>query len=232
MSTHLHVYGIDTGDATALSDTFFRIVPATEWQRINSLKRPEDQTNRKVAYAALYWLVHRLTGVPPEQIDIVRSAQGKPFLRLPADIEPVHISLSHSGHWVVLALASCPIGVDVEQIRPLDVSMLQRDYFPRDTLNSTDPSLSLLTLWTHKEACLKAVGSGLHIAPDLLVMHAPGCDFQPLNDWPKGHGLGDIRVASLPMPPGYVAAIAALHPSPEVSMKYLDLAALKHLAKC
>ncbi|NYT76455.1 4'-phosphopantetheinyl transferase superfamily protein [Alcaligenaceae bacterium] len=230
MSAHLHVYGIDTRDAATLSQPFFCFIPASEWQRINTLKRPEDQINRKVAYAALYRLVHQMTGVPPEQINIVRSAQGKPFLRLPANVEPIHISLSHSGHCVVLALGPCPIGVDVEQIRPLDVSMFQRDYFPRDTLNSTDSLLSLLTLWTHKEACLKAVGTGLHLAPDLLVMHAPSCDFQPLSDWPKGHGFGEIRVAKLPMPEGYVAAIAALHASPQASMKYLDYAALQSLA--
>lgn len=232
MSARLHVYGLDARDAEALPGGFFRWLPDSEWQRIAALRRPEDQANRKMAYAALYWLAHRQAGVPPEQITLCRSDGGKPFLRLPDGVAPLHVSLSHSGHCIVIALGSCPVGVDVERVRPLDAGMLARDYFPRDPLDPHAPPHALLAFWTGKEAALKAVGAGLHIDPATLVLRAPGQGFQPLEDWPPGRGLEAARVASLPMPDGYVAAIAALHPRPLVSMQFLNAIALKRLAKC
>jgi len=232
MTALLHAYHIDTREAWALGDDFYACLPATEWHRIRLLKRPVDQLNRKIAYAALYWLAYRHCGAPPDHIGLRRDADGKPFLMLPHGVAPVHISLSHSGHCVLLALGSCPVGIDVEQIRPLDMARLQHDYFPRDTFDPANPLQSFFALWTAKEAALKAVGKGLHIDPASLVAPLPSPAFQPLETWPTGHGLETARLASLAMPAGYAAAIAALHPRPQVNMHYLNVSALSRLPRC
>lgn len=233
MNARVHAYRIDTREASALGDEFFACLPASEWCRVHRLRRPQDQLNRKVAYAAMHWLAHRHCGTSPGQIGIRRDADGKPFLVLPHGTTPLHISLSHSGHCVVLALSCCPVGIDVEKIRPLDIALLKHDYFPRDTLDPATPLQSLFALWTAKEAVLKAVGKGVHIIdPASLVVRLPGSVFQPLDDWPPGYGLGAAQVAGLMMPAGYTAAIAVLHPRPQVEMCFLDTHALFRLPRC
>ena len=51
-------------------------------------------------------------------IRLQRDPDGRPRLRTADGGEPGFISISHSGDWVVVALARHPIAVDVEQIEP------------------------------------------------------------------------------------------------------------------
>lgn len=229
----LDVYRIDTRAAARLGDAFFACLPATERARAQRLRHAGDRLRRALAYAALLWLAQQRLGVPAHRICIERDARGKPSLRLRDGLEAPHVSLSHSGFCVLLALAACPVGVDVEHLRPIDIEPLRHDYFPRDPFDPQTPQASFFTVWTLKEAALKAVGTGLHIDPAGLTVKPPprGTDtaFQPLRDCPPGHGLEAIRISALPMPAGYAGAVAARHPRPRVRMHELDGSALLRL---
>jgi len=232
MNGRLHAYCIDARAAAALPDYFFACLPDAERRRIGQLERPQDRLNRKVGYAALHWLACRHRGLEPSHIQIARDPDGKPLLRLPSGVPPLHVSLAHSGHFALLALASCPVGVDIEQIRPIDARLLKRDYFPRDALAADAPEAVFFAWWTLKEAALKAVGKGLGIDPSLIVAKPPERRFLALDDWPAGHGLETLRVASLAAPAGYAAAIAAAHPHPRVKVLQLVTDALLRVTKC
>ena len=98
------------------------------------------------------------------------AAKQKPFLvGLPA----CFFNLSHSqGAGLIGISSTAEIGVDVEILRSIpDADALSRDNFSsaeQAALSSAQgPSrdLRFLSGWTRKEACLKAVGSGLSIHP-------------------------------------------------------------------
>jgi 4'-phosphopantetheinyl transferase len=84
--------------------------------------------------------------------------------------------MSHSEDVALVALADAgvgEIGVDVEMLRPMpDATALARQNFSaseNEELAATaagDQALAFLLGWTRKEACLKAIGSGLSIAPN------------------------------------------------------------------
>jgi len=93
-----------------------------------------------------------------------RGAHGKPFL--PGG--PC-FSLSHAGHWVVLGLGGCELGVDVEDCSRRLTEGVVRCLAPEERLwlaerRGEDPT-AFFRLWTAKESVMKAVGLGLALSP-------------------------------------------------------------------
>nr|WP_244491575.1 4'-phosphopantetheinyl transferase superfamily protein [Paenibacillus jamilae] len=77
-----------------------------------------------------------------------------------------HFNVSHSGKWVVCAIDDHPLGIDIEQLRPIDfevgrVCFSDTEY---DALMHQDAESRLsyfYDLWTLKESFVKAEGQGL-----------------------------------------------------------------------
>jgi 4'-phosphopantetheinyl transferase len=93
---------------------------------------------------------------------------GKPILLEPPGI---HFNISHSGNWVVCAVANSPLGIDVENIRPVDLEVAKRffteeEYHFISSQEDIDKLRCFYTLWTLKESYVKYVGKGLSIAFD------------------------------------------------------------------
>ena len=86
---------------------------------------------------------------------VTYNENGKPLLDF------CFFSISHSSELVACAVGEEPVGIDVEKIKPVK----QRKTYPlfsetesRYVNESEDSSLAFLTLWTRKEACVKAIG--------------------------------------------------------------------------
>lgn len=95
---------------------------------------------------------------------------GKPFLP-----DGPEFNLSHSGDYVVLAMADGAVGVDIECKRVRDPLRLSERFFhPDETLflkNSVAPADDFLTIWTLKESYLKAEGCGFtRAANDICIL--------------------------------------------------------------
>lgn len=67
-----------------------------------------------------------------------------------------YISVSHSGHLAVIALADIPVGVDVEEARPTLLRIAPRFLSSGELLEYRGLD-RLLTAWTLKEAAYKAL---------------------------------------------------------------------------
>jgi 4'-phosphopantetheinyl transferase len=126
------------------------------------------------AHSALRRLLAAHTGRALEQVRYRIGEFGKPHL---LDGTPCSFNLSHSEDVGLIGIADIgdngEIGVDVEVLRPvLDASALAADNFTgpeQGTLsaaNASERDLVFFWGWTRKEACLKAIGSGLSIRPD------------------------------------------------------------------
>jgi 4'-phosphopantetheinyl transferase len=100
----------------------------------------------------------------PLDIEIVAEKGKKPFIRYPGT--QLQFNISHSGQWVVVALAYEELGIDIEQINSsFDYSMLLEDHFTvaeqRFVIDAEIPATAFYFLWTRKEALVKAAGGGL-----------------------------------------------------------------------
>lgn len=99
------------------------------------------------------------------------NAFGKPEIFIPASSSPLHISLTHTHGLVACALsARDAIGVDAEALNcNVDATSIANSFFARtecDMLASLPEDKiipTFFTLWTYKEAIVKAMGRGLSV---------------------------------------------------------------------
>ena len=79
--------------------------------------------------------------------------------------EAISFNITHSGEYVICALSETNrVGVDVEVIKDIpmeDFTNLFANQEWNDVINATNKLRAFYTLWTKKEAFLKAVGCGL-----------------------------------------------------------------------
>lgn len=128
-----------------------------------------DRQRYFVAHVALREVLARQLATLPSAIRYVDGPFGKPTLLGNARLG---FNLSHSGDVALIATAPGEdIGVDVEVLRPIEnaVELAERNFMPaeRDEVErAAMRDAAFLRCWTRKEACLKAIGSGLSIAPE------------------------------------------------------------------
>ena len=169
-----------------------------------------DRRRYVAAHVALRRLLGQRLQRPPGSLRFEAGAFGKPRLHG----EPrCAFSLSHSGDQALIALSDDEIGVDLEQLRPLsDLGALARqclaprERFHFDATPLAERELAFLRAWTRKEACLKALGTGLQVEP---ASFDAGIDTgeRPVRI-DTSEGVREVVVRSLETVPGGVAALA------------------------
>ncbi len=129
-----------------------------------------DRRRYRAAHSALRQVLAAETGMAPGAT-YEHGPHGKPQLAAPAGAA---FNLSHSAQWALIGVrAQGEIGVDLEVLRPIqDLETLAQEHFTEPEMQAlhacADDHAALrafLSGWTRKEACLKACGSGLSIAP-------------------------------------------------------------------
>lgn len=123
------------------------ILSADERERAARFRDPAHRDAYIVQHAITRILLSRYVTGP---IELTRGARGKPHL---AGIEH---NLSHCADLALLAIASRPVGVDIERRDALDPTELAALVLAPD-----ERELDFFRVWCRKEACLKATGLGL-----------------------------------------------------------------------
>lgn len=105
------------------------------------------------------------TGLAPRSLVFATGESGKPYL---TGHPHLHFNLSHSGSWVVCAIDEAPIGIDVEEIRPVDPDVAGRFFTASEqrlTLHGGEAARldQFFTLWTLKESYVKMTGQGVSL---------------------------------------------------------------------
>jgi 4'-phosphopantetheinyl transferase len=189
------------------------LLDEVELDRLRRYPMAADRSRFTVAAALLRLVGGRHLGIPPRQVGVDRScprcdrAHGKPTLRGP---DAPYVSISHSAELIALAVtAAAPIGVDVE-------AMVERDHvglattFLAETETVDGPS-AFYTLWTRKEAVVKATGDGLRMPLTRVVVGDPGGPARLIS-----YGGTPLRscMQDLQLEPGYAGAVAVLADGP------------------
>lgn len=130
-----------------------------------------DQQRYRAAKILLRLVLQAATGKAAKSFVFGRRENGKPCLFHEPDLD---FNVSHAGDWIAAALAprkDC-IGVDIECDRPrdfwLDIAPVFLSPTERETVGEETSSRGFLSLWTAKEAALKALGTGFARPPDTL----------------------------------------------------------------
>jgi 4'-phosphopantetheinyl transferase len=121
----------------------------------------------------------------------------------------LEVSVAHSGDVAAVATADrVVVGVDVEEIRPIDYPGLLDDVCSAAERENVKDLTTFLRTWTRKESLLKATGDGLAVVLSDLVL-APGESSATLVRYPGREGL-EATIRDVELRPGYVAAVTAL----------------------
>ncbi len=137
------------------------LVDGERRQKVNSLTVREKK-NASLAAGVILPLALKECGIAGT-VSIEQSMWEKPRLILP---KGVFFNLSHSGEWTVLALSDSEVGVDIQQVKPVDMRLAKRFFGEEEVKKLQDAGDNAERLfyrfWTVKEAYLKALGTGLN----------------------------------------------------------------------
>ena len=197
--------GLDLAQLSEVLDT-------EEGQRADQLQSDGDRRRFVVAHAAQRLIVGERLGAPAGELRWERGPHGKPTLC--GRWTGVSDNLSHSGGLCLVAITERRrVGVDIQRLIPgMDVVAMAERYFrpeeARFVRESQDAAVRadrFARLWSRKEALAKAGGGRL--IPQ--GMPAPVRDAgEVVVEYPDPADPGLYRVADLPAPPGFSAAIA------------------------
>lgn len=139
------------------------LLDAREHGRLNGFRRAEDAGRFLAGDAVLRGAAATAEGCPLTEVRVGRTCDrcGGPHGAPRLVNSSWHVSVTHSGAWVGVALARRPAGIDVEAPAGLErVSGLT--HFVLEGCPPIDPGpAQLLRTWVRKEAALKAWGVGL-----------------------------------------------------------------------
>lgn len=150
------------------------LLSAEERQRAQRFVFEDDRQRFEAAHLGMRHLLGRQAGVAPGELQFEAGPWGKPALR---GRQRGGFNLSHSGDVGLLLWVPDDLecGVDVEVLRPVrDRDAVARSVFTAEECRALEamPAATrdeaFLRLWTRKEACIKAIGTGLALAPRLL----------------------------------------------------------------
>lgn len=213
-----YLYRTQPADLAYAEANLQALLPAAEIARIHQFKHPGARNSTLLARVLLRQLLARFGLGAPASIALTRSAHGKPAL---ADGEG-HFNVSHSGEYIVVAFASEPVGVDIEQQQARHASsgmaahiMHEAEWLQYQGAADNARLEQFYRVWVLKEALLKWDGRGIaHGLKKVQVQTEP----------PAFVSHPALNACYLACPPGYCAALVTKLPL--ASLRQVPLASV------
>ncbi len=135
--------------------------------RVARLRLPQ----KRAQCAAAGILLRHLFG----DVAIACTQTGKPYLPASPD---TYFSLSHTGNFVVCAVAEAPVGIDAQQLTACNGRLAKRWFTPAEQeWIRANPDERFTRLWTQREAYAKMTGEGIigAIGSGVIPHHTVEC---------------------------------------------------------
>lgn len=148
-----------------LFDKFMGYLAPQKQLKVRKLRHMKDKRRSIIGDMLIRKMLCNHLQCKNEALVFDTNPYGKPYL---AKEQGVKFNLSHAGDWVVAAVSSLEVGIDVEQIKPIEMDIAKR-FFTKDeylelmTVNEKDRIILFYKLWTLKESYVKMIGKGLTI---------------------------------------------------------------------
>jgi 4'-phosphopantetheinyl transferase len=189
------------------------VLDASELARASRFKFEIHARRYRTSHIALRQILGQELSIDASAVLFTTGSHGKPRV---SNAGAVHFNLSHSSGWALVGVSHRgPIGIDIELLTPInDADLLAHKNFTAAeyaTYLQSPPEQRLEAFyrgWTRKEACLKALGSGLSIEPQEFEA---GLGQLPLDTGITVHGQTcRMLVACIDLPIPALAAFASL----------------------
>jgi len=188
-------------------DDFKLILRKDEIERANRYVQIKDSNRFIISRGVLRHILGQYLSRPPASIELVEGINKKPNILKPADTG-LYYNVSHSGDWILIAVANSEIGVDIEFVNPVfDFNEVMPDIFSPDEVSfvrEANSTARFFMLWTRKEALAKGTGRGL----DENFTSMPGLDGEHTISNAQAAIGGDWQVTSFDLDESHIASLA------------------------
>lgn len=167
----LYKFDIRNMDKTEY-DKWFALMDEEKQEKVNRYRFDDDKKRTVAGEMLARKAIAEFCSVPEEKIFFGKTEKGKPYA-VGLDIQ---FNISHSGNFVVCAADGKSIGVDIEEIRSVNLKVAKRvytndelfylfGYAPTDDDFAKTPDAQMIVrffeIWTAKESFLKYTGTGI-----------------------------------------------------------------------
>ncbi len=170
INDHIHLWHIDLS-ATISCTELLAILAKDEQDKANAFYFAKDKNNYIRTRAALRKIISKYYSIEPGKIGFSYGKYNKPYIS--ANPHHLHFNVSHSNNMAIVAIIKHhTIGIDLEYIKPINdldsivekFSMEEKNKFL--LLPNEQKLRAFYTIWTRKEAFIKAIGRGLSTSLD------------------------------------------------------------------
>lgn len=215
--TQIRVYGADLCRLTA--EDCYPILDSSEAERAASISHLLVREEFVKTRALLRTVLGAYTDRSPRDFTFTTGVNGKP--RLVGD-DQIHFNVSHAAGRALIAIAPGAVGIDIERadksINHLAVAaeiFSPEEYAAVERAPRLDRSEIFFTIWTRKEAYLKATGCGFSANLERISSMTPD---REIEDTSMPQGSEHWFAYDLPAPEFFRAALVTSSDSLEISM--------------
>jgi 4'-phosphopantetheinyl transferase len=213
----MHVWRARLDVMAAQVEVLAQTLAADERARAQRFHSERDRTHYVVARGLLRAILARYLDEQPGRLEFCYGPYGKPTLAQEHAADALRFNVSHAHGMALYAITrGREIGIDLEHIRAdvIGEHIAARFFAPREVgllqaLPAHRRHEAFLTLWTRKEAYVKARGDGLSL--DLTRFDVTRAVVEPparVTSVAERHDLRRWSLRDLAPGPDYVAALA------------------------
>lgn len=176
-SNAVHVWFYPLNLTPPCLDQLIPLLDAEELARSERLVHLVHRQRFIAAHGFMRSVLSRYTQQTANDLLFAKGEYGKPRLVNNAEL---HFNLSHSQDMAMLAIASEPVGIDIEYMdRKCDwLAIMQRFYTAPEihkimSLPCALQQHTFFQVWTRKEAYMKVTGKGLYLSPNEFTVSVP-----------------------------------------------------------
>ena len=164
-----HVWAAGLDQPAGQISSLEQILSPDEQDRAQKFKFENSRERFIVGRSLLRTILGSYLQVNPTQLRFIYSPRGKPSLENIFGHGALHFNVAHSQNLILIAVTrACPLGVDVEWANPIkDFEDIADRFFSKNETAKLKAApadqrmAAFYSLWTRKEAYLKATGEGL-----------------------------------------------------------------------
>ncbi|MEQ6356263.1 4'-phosphopantetheinyl transferase superfamily protein [Lysinibacillus sp. M3] len=144
-------------------------------EQLNKFFYKEDKYRSILSDVLVRYICLKELKIRISELEFEKNLYGKPYLKNNSDF---HFNISHSGKWIVCAVGSTSLGVDIEEIKEIDLGITKffsewENNYIHDG-NDIEKWERFFDIWTLKESYIKAVGKGMSINLDSFTIMYDG----------------------------------------------------------
>lgn len=142
---------------------FKSFLSAEKQERLDRFHFRADMLRTLYGEVLMRYVMCKRIGVQNHDLQIEKNEYGKPYLKN----HNLQYNISHSGNMVICAISNNEVGVDIEEIKDMDIEIVKRCYSEKEAAYIIEQQGNVqlrefYRIWTLKEAYVKYLGVGIH----------------------------------------------------------------------